>query len=307
MTADRVPAHEIAHRRGGHASGDGFLIRCPVPSHGKGRGDRSPSCLLKDGAAALLVKCFAGCDPTDILAALRADGDIPERDAPQRRRHRAAPAVPIADLDHLLLTPHGPSLAIWRGAGPAAGDTLTARYLRSRAIDGEVPVSIRHHQNVVYPYSGLMLPAMVAAISAPDRRIVAVHLTFLDPRGRGKARVSKPKLFPAGARIGGGAVRLATATDHVGLGEGIEDALSAMRITGTPTWAALGCARFASIDLPADVTSVSLFAQNDKPSRDAADRAADRFTSEGGSVLIRRPPEKFKDWNAWHQAGAPEC
>ena len=173
-------------------SGGGFLVRCPLPGHGKGRGDRCPSLSVDDGEGGrILVKCFAGCDPRDVLAELACLGLLPGRDGSQSKRKPGAPPAPRPS------NPHAPSLALWRGAFPATDDTLTARYLRGRAITGAIPPSIRHHRRVVYPHSGLELPAMVSAIQAPDRRVIAVHLTFLDPAGRGKAVVSKPKLFRA--------------------------------------------------------------------------------------------------------------
>ena len=53
---------------------DGYLVPCPVPSHGKGRGDRSPSLRISDGDTRVLVHCFAGCDPRDVLDVLRRRG-----------------------------------------------------------------------------------------------------------------------------------------------------------------------------------------------------------------------------------------
>src|ERR1700731_3577443 len=56
-------------------NGNGFLCRCPVATHGKGRGDRNPSLSIADGDdGKLLVRCFAGCDSLDVLAELRRRG-----------------------------------------------------------------------------------------------------------------------------------------------------------------------------------------------------------------------------------------
>jgi putative DNA primase/helicase len=76
---DSVPgghttARSIAQALGGTRSGDGFLCRCPVPMHGKGRGDRTPALSVSDGDKGLLVHCFAKCNPLDVLASLRARG-----------------------------------------------------------------------------------------------------------------------------------------------------------------------------------------------------------------------------------------
>jgi len=57
---------------------DGYLVCCPVPSHGKGRGDRNPSLRLADGDIRLLVHCYGGCDPCAVLDALRRRGLLEE-------------------------------------------------------------------------------------------------------------------------------------------------------------------------------------------------------------------------------------
>ena len=49
----------------------GYLVSCPVPGHGKGRGDRNPSLRIADGDTRLLVHCFGKCDARDVLAELR--------------------------------------------------------------------------------------------------------------------------------------------------------------------------------------------------------------------------------------------
>ncbi|MCZ6848114.1 MAG: toprim domain-containing protein [Alphaproteobacteria bacterium] len=279
--------------------GGGYLCRCPLPDHGKGRGDLHRSLSVDDGEGGrILVRCFAGCGGADVLAELARRDLLPARNgvAPATSTRPRPSPRPVE--------PHAPSLEIWRQAVPATGDTLTARYLRGRAITGPVPPSIRHHPNVVYPHSGLYLPAMVAAVQAPDRRAVAVQILFLHPRGNGKAVVSKPKLFLPGARLGAGAVRLAAAADILGLAEGIEDGLSAMALTGVPVWCVCGVARFNSVEIPPTVTTVHLFAQNDptdSEARKALERAAEKF-STARSVAIRRPPTEFKDWNQWHAA-----
>lgn len=52
-------------------SGDGFKAHCPVPGHGKGRGDRDLSLKVSEGRdGRALVHCHAGCDVEDVVAAL---------------------------------------------------------------------------------------------------------------------------------------------------------------------------------------------------------------------------------------------
>lgn len=67
------PSAETVFRSlGGSRTARGFLCRCPVPSHGQGRGDRNPSLFVTDGARRLMTTCFAGCSWQDIRAALES-------------------------------------------------------------------------------------------------------------------------------------------------------------------------------------------------------------------------------------------
>jgi hypothetical protein len=80
----------LARLEGVRPNGDGWLGRCPVPGHGKGRGDVSPSLSVSeapDGRA--LLRCQVGCATEDVLASAgltwadlfpdKGDGDKPTR------------------------------------------------------------------------------------------------------------------------------------------------------------------------------------------------------------------------------------
>jgi hypothetical protein len=59
------------------AAGGGYLCRCPVASHGRRRGDRTPSLLVRDGDFQnVVVHCFALCDRRVVLDELRRRGLI---------------------------------------------------------------------------------------------------------------------------------------------------------------------------------------------------------------------------------------
>ena len=68
------------------------------------------------------------------------------------------------------------------------------------------PLSLRYHASLKHGYTGLLLPALIAAITIwPDRDVVGIQRTFLRADGKGKAPVTKPKMMIG--RCGGGAVR----------------------------------------------------------------------------------------------------
>lgn len=78
-----MTANELARRVRAKRVGRSFVCRCPVHN------DASPSLSIMQGHSAVLLKCFAGCDPVDIIAAWRASG-VWEAAPSRRRRERQA-------------------------------------------------------------------------------------------------------------------------------------------------------------------------------------------------------------------------
>lgn len=137
-------------------------------------------------------------------------------------------------------------------------------------------------------------PAMVAAVQRPDREIVAVQVTFLDPSGERKAQVANPRKTIG--KLGAGAVRLGPPGDSLGLAEGVETALSAMQLSGIPVWACLGSARMDSVTIPSHVRFLEVFADNDAPGQEAAKKTLERHRAEC-AVRGHLPAAGFGDWN----------
>ncbi|HUS97964.1 MAG TPA: AAA family ATPase [Hyphomicrobiaceae bacterium] len=98
-------AREIAAALGGaKETTNGWIACCPVPAHGKGRGDRNPSLSLANGAnGSPVVHCHAGCPQESVIAALRAKGTWPVNGAgsptaiPDRPSDVWHPLVPVPD------------------------------------------------------------------------------------------------------------------------------------------------------------------------------------------------------------------
>jgi putative DNA primase/helicase len=189
------------------------------------------------------------------------------------------------------VVPDAGAVALWHSAKAIDG-TSAETYLKShRRLAGPPwPPTIRYRGDV-RPYS---LPAVVAAVQAPDRRVVAVQVTFLRPSDGAKALVRAPKMIFG--RLYAGAVRLAPAAETLGLAEGLETGLSAMQMTGVPVWVALG-KRLDRLGLPREVRRVVIFGDNDDSGREAAESAADEYSRQGRAVEMRWPPEGHEDFN----------
>jgi putative DNA primase/helicase len=148
------------------------------------------------------------------------------------------------------------------------------------------------------------LPALLAAISGQNGQLVALHRTFLQQDGRGKADIELPRasLGP----VAGGAIRLDPVGPELVVGEGIESSAAAGRLLGLPAWAAVSCGNLArSLVLPPSVRSVVVAADHDtgdgmgrQPGQAAARQAATRWQHEGRTVrtaLPDRPGSDFAD------------
>ena len=286
-------AERIAKALGGHQTGNGWLCRCPVPTHGKGHGDKHPSLSVSDGDTTLLMHCFGGCDHRDILAELQRRGltEVADYRPGTGKAQRSQLRRPVRKPDE---TPQDPdALRLWMQSVPISGTSGETYLQQHRGVTPPYPQSVRFVSQMWAP-DGNDRPAIIAAVSRPDRKIIAVQCTFLTTDGQ-KAPIKIPRMTIG--KLGTGAVRLARATDVLGLAEGLETALGAMQLSGVPTWAVLGAQRLSTVSVPDAVKTIHIFTDNDGPGRRAADRAADLLTREGRHVSLRFPPDGDGDYN----------
>ena len=278
----------IARALRGYRRGAGYLCHCPVPSHGKGRGDQNPSLSVADGDKQLLVKCFAGCDPRDVLDCLRGAGLM---DGGMRNERGCSGALPARST---VYSPDAAALALWDASLPIAG-SQAARYLIGRGLTVALPKSLRCGAHTYAP--GIILPVMVAAVQAPDGQVVAVQSTYLDATRPEKANVEHPRKT-LGA-LGEGAVRLRAAGAQLGLAEGVESGLGAIQLTGVSTWASLGSTRMHRVKVPEEVKTLHIFADDDEAGHKAVERTAAVHHAAGRRVEVVLPPAGINDWAAF--------
>lgn len=240
-------------------------------------------------------------------------GALPEGRAPAAPVKRADPEAD--DEGH-----RQKAAALWHGGRPLAGSPGAA-YLEGRGIGlaalGRAPGALRFRPDAWCAERRVNAPAMVAAVTKGGR-IVACHRTFLapGPAGRwGKAPIRAAKkvlgpmrggLIPLHRGESGRPFREATSGETLAITEGIEDALTVA--LHMPEWrvaAAVSLGNMASLDLPEALDDLVLVFDRDGDNPEAERgraRAVDRLLREGRSVREVRPPEGFKDFNAWHLA-----
>jgi DNA primase len=185
------------------------------------------------------------------------------------------------------------ALRIWRESVAAPG-TPVEIYLRSRGIEIAPPPSLRFHPALFHPLAGRSFPAMVCAVSGPDRRLHAIQRVYLAENGAGKAEVEKPKL--ARGPLLNGAVRLAPATTVLGLCEGPETGMSVMQLHRVAVWCALG-RRMDAVAIPETVARLVIFADRGAPGISAAEKAMEAHRLPGRRIEIVLPDAGFGDFN----------
>ena len=278
-----MSAAEIAMWLGGtHRSGGCWRCRCPV------HGSQGATLALRDGDRGLIVKCWAGCDARDLLAALRRLGLL----GSGGDTIHAAPIAKRTDGDDDTARRIQAARRIWATAREASGSPV-ARYLSGRGITMPPPTSLRWAPSLRRA-DGTYGPVMVARIDNTDGELIGIHRTWLarGPDGRWQRR-DRAML----GRAAGGAVRLASPAETLLIAEGIETALAAMTATAQPAWAALSTSGLVALRLPAIVRTLIILADNDESGAGerAAYAAADRWLAEGRRVRIVMPPERGTD------------
>jgi putative DNA primase/helicase len=276
---------DIAANLGGaYRSGAWWRCRCLVHD------SRGATLAMKDSDRGLIVNCFAGCQPRDILGELRrrgllagtADGARSAQHIPKHRRDDDAARIAMAQR-------------MWDAAKRAPGTPVVA-YLANRGITLPVPSSVRWEPRCWHRDAQAELPAMIAAVRDADGRFIGSHRTYLErDEGGSWRRRDRASLGP----ICGGAVPLGTAARTLMVGEGIETCLAAMTATAMPAWAALSTSGLVVLALPPIVRQVIVLVDHDRSGAGerAARKAAARWLAEGRLVKLAIPPEPGTDFN----------
>ena len=172
-------------------------------------------------------------------------------------------------------------------------------YLARRGLRlEEYPDVLRYHAGLNYKDRNNHLvgrfPALLGMVQNPAGQVVACQRIYLTADGA-KAPVEKAKKLTArlfNGAITGGAVRLFDATETLGIAEGIETAIAAHLRWQIPTWAGVTAGGMQSIEVPASVQLIYIFADNDShklcTGEIAASALARRLIAEGRVVHVIR-------------------
>jgi putative DNA primase/helicase len=190
---------------------------------------------------------------------------------------------------------------LWLSGSRIDNSCAAGKYLTSRV--GFIPDcnDIKGVQKIAYYEMDnprpTFYPGMIALIRDWLGSPVNIHRTFLTSRGV-KAPVSDPKRVMQGDVPKGSAIRLSPPASKIGIAEGIETALSATAIFGTPCWATINSGRMKSWFAPAGVEEVTIFSDNDANfvGQSAAYALAESLHNKGIKVEVM-VPDRIGDWN----------
>jgi hypothetical protein len=300
MSAARDIALALAGgRRPQRLPNGSYLVCCPVPSHGRGRGDRNPSLRLADGDTRLLVRCYAGCDRLVVLDELRRRGLLngaPTRSPSSPPRSSPAAAREADKARARIKWAH----EIWNAACDPHG-TLVEGYLRSRllALDCDLTGKVlRFHARCPWLNENaerVFVPALIVPFrSIDDDKITAIHRIRLDQ----SERWPKAQRHMLGV-VHRAAVKLdGDAGDELAIGEGIETCMAA-RVLGirAPVWALGSAGGIERFPVLPNVRTLRIIGENDHTNEQAVELCGQRWQAAGRNVRVIKPTDDCKDLN----------
>ena len=184
---------------------------------------------------------------------------------------------------------------LWERAQRPAENGPVMTYLKNRLGHGWRSNAIREVMDCWEAGSQTRMPAMVAAVTAPDGSLVNCHLTYLTKDGQKVTRRVMPGSLPEGC-----CVRLWEPRDGVlGVAEGIETAMAAAARFKLPVVAAINANRLAAWEPPAGVKEVYVFGDNDESytGQAAAYNLARKLVLKHNLIAnVTIPPETGTDW-----------
>jgi len=232
---------------------------------------------MRQGDHDILVHCFAGCDPADVLREL-------------------ASVVPGKKYSF----PDGPARAF--------DSTGIARHLWSQAVEimntwGEAYCRYRgiteHHDDLRYhprcprgrKPDTVFEPALLVGVRQGGD-ISAVQRIYLKRGGQGY----RSKLMIGNPQAGSWQGR--RPSKSLALAEGFESAARFAELHGVPTWSSLGAERLDLLRLPHGIEELIIAEDNDPEGRRASIKAAEAHAREGLTIRRMAPPAGYADWGA---------
>jgi putative DNA primase/helicase len=285
-------AEQLARALGAVRSGRQWKCKCV--SHE----DRSPSMIIFDGrTGAVQVRCLAGCEPADIIAALKSRGLWLSEKLEQTSSPRKSVSHETVSNQHERRM-RVLARCIFDEARPLKG-TLGEKYFDSRdlwSVARDIP-DIRFLQ--ACPRTGRAQPAIVIAMrSIQSHAVTAVQRIFLTRAGKKDAAMML-------GSASGAAMQLQPRSRELNICEGLETGLAIIAQDHSPVWAMGSTSLIQTFPLLDDVERLVIWADHDRlqtiggkpcrPGHKAAGICEARWIEADKSVEVRIP--KNEGWD----------
>ena len=243
-----------------------------------------------------------GCGKGSGIALVMRFRDLEFGDAAkliERHIGRPVDVKPVRPVVRAAANPDPKLRTMWANAKPVAQGDVVDTYLRARGIGLDVyPSTIRTAPSLRYfdDDASSVFPAMLALVHDITGKPVSIHRTYLAKDGSGKAPVEKPRKTVC--KHGKGPhIRLASIAPVMGIAEGIETALSAMKLFGFPTWSVISTYGIETFEPSTGVKRLIIFGDHD--ANGAGQKAGHALATRiGGQIPVEvRIPDQAGDWN----------
>lgn len=278
MSDERNLLIEISNLLGGHAHGEGYSMPCPICKSEKPSLSIWP---VEDGAIGMKCHYSAGhsCHPVALVYVLQAMGVDISTDDLKRGRGKVSETW----------------LEIWNNS-EIVENTHTHDYLLSRGITLHAVGGLRNMRYLKHPTGGRH-PCMLGLVTNPTTHVpIALHRTYLNPMGTGKADLV-PNKMTLGSYDRGVIELFEPDNGVIAIGEGIETCLSYTQMHGTPTWCSVSAGNTSKLIIPFGIKHVILLKDNDVMGERSTNAAAEAIEDQGPTIAITAPPRPYKDFN----------
>jgi len=265
------------------------------------RGDSAGWCKIFDDMRGGVFGCYRQGITETWVAADRAVQSIEQRMA--LARQMAAATAERLNAQRQMWGENAQRITrVWKQTLPLSPDDPVARYLSKRGVRAgcRLPDALRFHPALPYWHGSERVgiyPAMVAPLTTPEGRVVALHRTYLSQEGN-KADVPSPKkLSGTAGPLAGACIALHQPVRGViGIAEGIETALAAWQASGVPTVASYCAGNLAAWQWPASAQRLVIFGDADRAGRDAAQALKARAVAAWRQCEVLTPAAEGADW-----------
>jgi len=280
-------AAQLARLLGAKKSGRQYFCRCPAHD------DTTPSLIFWDGHTSIRFKCFSGCEPEDIIAALRQRGlwngsrttrDPDKNFCPNVRQPARDANGARSNRDF--------ALSVWRAAEPVK-NSLAERYLNGRGLylpPGDLQGIARFHP--ACPRGQERAPALIVLFrSLFDGIPCAIQRIYLtrDCKKDGKPMMLGPT-GDAAMKLG----RLSGST--LSICEGFETGLALLALGfPPPVWALGSAGAIARFPLLDGIEDLTVAADHDPPGLAAANEVLLRWGERAHGIKVDREGADFAD------------